>query len=129
MGGFNANFKMTLQSYAASTLFNVVQKLFKFFLKFVYLQCYRLAKKLFVGVEFEDGAVALVNATWLTPRKKEIQWPPYKTQFEYNKALLKAEVYVTYFVHFLPMFLRYYILYTCTFYLFCNFFLNCLFSY
>ncbi|KAF2893435.1 hypothetical protein ILUMI_12736 [Ignelater luminosus] len=49
-------------------------------------------KTVFVRVEFENGAVTLVNTTWLTPRKKEVHWLPYKTQFEYNKALIKAEV-------------------------------------
>ncbi|KAK9659695.1 hypothetical protein QE152_g41622, partial [Popillia japonica] len=45
---------------------------------------------LFVGIEFsekEGGGIALVLRSWLTPRKKQVFWPPYKAQEEYNKAL------------------------------------------
>ncbi|XP_071577263.1 uncharacterized protein [Temnothorax nylanderi] len=52
----------------------------------------------FVGVEFandldeqESGAIALVHCTWLTPRKKEVWWPPYKTSARFKKALSVGE--------------------------------------
>ncbi|XP_050502348.1 uncharacterized protein LOC126881809 isoform X2 [Diabrotica virgifera virgifera] len=48
----------------------------------------------FVLIEFDDkdaGSVAVVHQNWLTPRKKEVFWPPYKTQGLYDKALKKGE--------------------------------------
>lgn len=46
----------------------------------------------FLGVEFvEDSSLAVIRSEWLTPRKKEVLWPPFKTQDLYNKALLKGE--------------------------------------
>lgn len=50
---------------------------------------------IFVGVEFvanDGGGVGLVHHTWLTPRKKEVWWPPYKQQASFQKALKKGEV-------------------------------------
>ncbi|CAH0560560.1 unnamed protein product [Brassicogethes aeneus] len=47
---------------------------------------------MFVGIEFEnDEGVAVVCNRWLTPRKKHVQWPPYKQQHKYNLALQKQE--------------------------------------
>ncbi|KYQ60016.1 hypothetical protein ALC60_00941 [Trachymyrmex zeteki] len=51
----------------------------------------------FIGVEFvsdeklDSGAIALVHLTWLTPRKKEVWWPPYKTSSRFKKALSVGE--------------------------------------
>ncbi|KAI4465075.1 reverse transcriptase (rna-dependent dna polymerase) [Holotrichia oblita] len=44
----------------------------------------------FVGIEFsekEGGGIALILGSWLTPRKKQVFWPPYKSQEDYKKAL------------------------------------------
>lgn len=42
----------------------------------------------FTGIEFaDDGGVALVNSLWLTPRKQEVFWPPYKSQSQFDKAM------------------------------------------
>ncbi|KAJ8957035.1 hypothetical protein NQ317_004832 [Molorchus minor] len=49
----------------------------------------------FIGVEFDErdgGGVGLVHYTWLTPRKREVWWPPYKQQTAFEKALKKGEV-------------------------------------
>lgn len=48
----------------------------------------------FVGIEFASdcgGGVALVHSTWLTPRKKQAYWPPYKKQNLFDKALKTGE--------------------------------------
>lgn len=50
----------------------------------------------FVGVEFSDdenheGGVALVSKQWLTPRKKEVYWPPIKSQKKFDDTLKKGE--------------------------------------
>lgn len=49
----------------------------------------------FVGVEFAsdyiEASIALVHRSWLTPRKKEVWWPPYKTGAQFKKALLLEE--------------------------------------
>jgi len=53
----------------------------------------------FVGIEFAtddsaeqvSGAIALIHYTWLTPKKKEVWWPPYKTSVRFKKALLIGE--------------------------------------
>lgn len=41
----------------------------------------------FAGVKFENGDIAVVNKKWFTPRKKEIFWPPCKTQREFDKLI------------------------------------------
>ncbi|XP_029171348.1 uncharacterized protein LOC114940763 [Nylanderia fulva] len=51
----------------------------------------------FVGVEFilndsdNEASIALVHCSWLTPRKKEVWWPPYKTGAQFKKALFREE--------------------------------------
>ncbi|KAB0794081.1 hypothetical protein PPYR_13701 [Photinus pyralis] len=48
----------------------------------------------FVGVEFDarsGGGVAIINRNWLTPRKQEVFWPPYKYQSDFDMAVKKAE--------------------------------------
>ncbi|CAH0547151.1 unnamed protein product [Brassicogethes aeneus] len=49
----------------------------------------------YLGIQFEEqdgpGSIALIINNWLTPRKKEVFWPPYKTQFTFNRALEKKE--------------------------------------
>lgn len=44
----------------------------------------------FIGIEFDDATVALVNECWLTPRKKTF-WPPYRQQKQYWQALRMGE--------------------------------------
>lgn len=49
---------------------------------------------MFVVVEFDDsegGGVAIVRKSWITPRKKEVFWPPYKQSQQHNKALKQNE--------------------------------------
>lgn len=41
-------------------------------------------------VEFDEaagGGLAIVHAKWLTPREKEVFWPPYKEHGKFNRAL------------------------------------------
>ncbi|KAK4876217.1 hypothetical protein RN001_012639 [Aquatica leii] len=49
----------------------------------------------FVGIEFleknGESRLAIVNNKWLTPKKSEVFWPPYKNQERYNKSLKKSE--------------------------------------
>lgn len=45
----------------------------------------------FIGIEFNDGTVALVHKCWLTPRKKHSFWPPYRQQKQYWQALRMGE--------------------------------------
>lgn len=46
----------------------------------------------FVLVEFDDGGgVAVVRKTWLTPRKREVFWPPMKDQRTFDKTLINTE--------------------------------------
>lgn len=47
----------------------------------------------FVGIEFleaDGGGVALIHEKWLTPRKKEVWWPPVKQRDHFSKALKKV---------------------------------------
>lgn len=49
---------------------------------------------MFAVVEFQSsagGGVSAVNAKWLTPRKKNVYWPPYKNQNQFNRALKQGE--------------------------------------
>ncbi|CAH0546626.1 unnamed protein product [Brassicogethes aeneus] len=45
----------------------------------------------FIGVEFtkeeDGGGLGIVHYKWLTPRKSECFWPPFKTQTKYEKVL------------------------------------------
>ncbi|KAI4455712.1 hypothetical protein MML48_9g00016783 [Holotrichia oblita] len=48
----------------------------------------------FCGVSFNDddeNAIAIINAKWLTPLKREAFWPPYKYQNQYEKAIKNSE--------------------------------------
>lgn len=48
----------------------------------------------FVGIEFceaDGGGIALIHEKWLTPRKREVWWPPVKQQDQFSKALKKGE--------------------------------------
>ncbi|KAJ8913071.1 hypothetical protein NQ315_006572 [Exocentrus adspersus] len=48
----------------------------------------------FIGVEFDDtdgGGVGLINSKWITPRKKEAWWPPYKESVAFERALKRGE--------------------------------------
>lgn len=45
----------------------------------------------YVVIEFSDGGgVAVVRNIWLTPRKKEVFWPPMKDQRTFDKILEKT---------------------------------------
>lgn len=49
---------------------------------------------MFLGIQFaeEDGGdLALIHKKWLTPRKTEAWWPPYKVQDVFDKALKKGD--------------------------------------
>lgn len=49
-------------------------------------------------VEFDDdddgngcnGGLGLVRDEWITPRKKESFWPPYKLSSQYNRSLAEG---------------------------------------
>lgn len=42
----------------------------------------------YIGVQFEEeGSLALVNELWITPRKREVFWPPVKNQIQFDKLL------------------------------------------
>lgn len=48
----------------------------------------------FIIVQFteaEGGGISVIHKNWLTPRKSEVFWPPFKDQSQYNKALKKGE--------------------------------------
>lgn len=50
----------------------------------------------YCGIEFynnsiDNGEIAIVHLKWLTPRKKEVLWPPYKMTSRFNKALISGE--------------------------------------
>lgn len=49
---------------------------------------------MFVVVEFAEssgGGLAIVHSHWLTPRKKEVFWPPYKENAQYVRAVKRGE--------------------------------------
>lgn len=46
-------------------------------------------------IEFANsagGGVAQINSSWLTPRKKEVLWPPIKQQHLFDKVVKSGEV-------------------------------------
>lgn len=46
--------------------------------------------KCFVGVQFDepdDKSIALVSNSWITPRKKEVYWPPCKYKHQFDRKL------------------------------------------
>lgn len=45
----------------------------------------------FFVVEFEEGGLAVVPSFWLTPRKKEVYWPPVKDTNLYKKMVKRQE--------------------------------------
>ncbi|CAH0547083.1 unnamed protein product [Brassicogethes aeneus] len=51
-------------------------------------------KMAFVLIEFDEsagGSLAVIHKSWLTPRKTEVYWPPYKNQNLLDKAVKKKE--------------------------------------
>lgn len=45
---------------------------------------------MFAIVEFSDkegGGLSLINSRWLTPRKKEVLWPPIRDSLQFNRIL------------------------------------------
>ncbi|KYQ53447.1 hypothetical protein ALC60_00009 [Trachymyrmex zeteki] len=49
---------------------------------------------MFTVIQFDEisgASLAVVSTKWLTPRKKEVFWPPYKNVTTFNKALKKHE--------------------------------------
>lgn len=63
------------------------------FLKVNYMKLItRFRKMAYTGVEFvDDGSVALVCTEWFTPRKRQVFWPPFRTQDQYDKVLKKLQ--------------------------------------
>ncbi|KAK5638534.1 hypothetical protein RI129_012829 [Pyrocoelia pectoralis] len=49
---------------------------------------------MFTVIEFhkdDGGGLAVVNSQWLTPRKKEVFWPPITNNTKFNKCLIQTE--------------------------------------
>lgn len=49
---------------------------------------------MFMVVEFEEGeggGIAIVRNSWLTPRKKEVFWPPHKQSSQFTKTLMQDD--------------------------------------
>lgn len=49
---------------------------------------------MFTVVQFDDksgASLAVISTSWMTPRKKEVFWPPYKSTTTFKKALKKHE--------------------------------------
>lgn len=56
--------------------------------------CTVVFSTMFNVIEFNaeaGGGLALVHKKWLTPRKKEVFWPPYKHQKQFTKSLNMGE--------------------------------------
>lgn len=51
---------------------------------------------MFELIEFEEssgGGLSIVHRKWMTPRKTEVFWPPYKEELSrYNKAVKQGEL-------------------------------------
>lgn len=45
----------------------------------------------FFVIEFVEGGLAVVPSVWLTPRKKEVYWPPVKDTILYKKLVKRQE--------------------------------------
>lgn len=45
----------------------------------------------FLVIEFEEGGLAVVQSHWVTPRKKEVYWPPVKNRSTFAKLLQADE--------------------------------------
>lgn len=49
---------------------------------------------MFAVIEFapeQGGGISIINTNWLTPRKKEVFWPPYKEQSQFVKSVKRNE--------------------------------------
>ena len=45
-------------------------------------------------IEFEEkdgGGVGVVHSSWVTPRKKEVFWPPLKDSLAFSRVLKRGE--------------------------------------
>lgn len=45
----------------------------------------------YLVIEFEDGGLAVVSSNWVTPRKREVYWPPVKESKNFEKLLKRNE--------------------------------------
>ncbi|KAJ8940889.1 hypothetical protein NQ318_004588 [Aromia moschata] len=55
---------------------------------------YKRLNMAFVLIEFsasEGGGISIVHNEWMSPRKTEVYWPPYKEQSQFNRALKRGE--------------------------------------
>lgn len=51
---------------------------------------------MFAVIEFkEDGGLALVKSAWISPRKKDVFWPPTKDPNQYTKLVRSTEDSIT----------------------------------
>lgn len=53
-----------------------------------------ITREMYSVVEFSEshgGGMGIVRDQWLTPRKQECFWPPFKIAAKYNKCLLNPE--------------------------------------
>lgn len=49
---------------------------------------------MYAVIEFspgEGGGLSLVNKVWITLRKKQVFWPPYKDQSQFDRSLKRGE--------------------------------------
>lgn len=50
---------------------------------------------MFALVEFSPteagGGLSIVNSQWLTPRRKQVFWPPYKDQKQFERSVKRTE--------------------------------------
>lgn len=47
---------------------------------------------MFSVIEFESGeGISVVRSSWLTPREREVFWPPVKDTKKFNKILQNGE--------------------------------------
>lgn len=47
-----------------------------------------------LGVQFEEqgrAVICIISSNWLTPKKQQTLWPPYKKQYQYEQSLKKGE--------------------------------------
>jgi len=50
-----------------------------------------------LGIQFiekngsNNNIIGIISSNWLTPKKQQTFWPPYKKQHQYEQSLKKAE--------------------------------------
>lgn len=84
-----------LVSFSFFVVLKILLKSCEVYFSFVwYIKTITMAQSEFVVIQFDEeggNGLAVIHTKWLTPRKTEVFWPPFKDSSLFNKALKQGQ--------------------------------------